>query len=396
SLHDTGVRTPGSIDIPGTATFALGLTALLTGITYGIQPHGDSKTGWTNPWVLGAVIGGIALLALFCVIESKSKRPMFQMSLLRNRTFALGNLAGLMGSISRGGMQFMLIVWLQGIWLPLHGVDFESTPLWAAIYMLPLTVGFLLSGPASGWLSDRYGPRYFAAGGLLLAAVTFVLLVVIPVDFNYWLFALIILLNGLGMGIFTSPNTAEIMSSVPASQRGVASGMRATLMNGGQALSIGIFFSLMIVGLSTTLPSAMNSSLRSQGVPADVAQNMADMPPVGSLFATFLGYNPFKELLPADTLSRPGVHSDVLTGQEFFPHLISGPFHSGLVVVFLAAAVMMLIGSIASWFAGGKYDNGDEEAELDEAVREGILSASDIADDGDADGASTRVGATTG
>ncbi|WP_082876336.1 MFS transporter [Nocardia pseudobrasiliensis] len=374
SLHDFGTRSPGSLDLPGTLTFALGLTALLTGITYGIQPHGDSKTGWTNPWVLGAVIGGILLLVAFCVIETRVRQPMFQLSLLRNRAFGLGNLAGLMASVGRGGMQFMLIIWLQGIWLPLHGFDYESTPLWAGIYMLPLTAGFLVAGPISGWLSDKYGPRPFATGGLALAAVTFVLLVVLPVDFNYWLFALIILLNGLGTGIFTSPNTAEVMSAVPASQRGVASGMRATLMNGGMALSIGIFFSLMIVGLSGTLPGAMNSGLREQGVPADVAGHIADMPPVGSLFATFLGYNPFKELLgPSGTLDNPGVRSDVLTGQEFFPHLISGPFHSGLVVVFLAAAVMMAIGAIASWFAGGKYDT-DETEELAEAEREGILA----------------------
>lgn len=372
SLHDTGTRTPGSLDIPGTLTFALGLTALLSGITYGIQPYGDSKTGWGNPWVLAGVFGGIALLLLFCYIESKVSQPMFQLSLFRNRAFGLGNLAGLMASLGRGGMQFMLIIWLQGIWLPLHGYDFESTPLWAGIYMLPLTVGFLVAGPVSGWLSDKYGPRLFAAGGLTLAAVTFVLLVIIPVDFNYWLFGLIILLNGLGTGIFTSPNTAEIMGAVPASQRGVASGMRGTLMNGGMALSIGVFFSLMIVGLSGTLPGAMNSGLQSQGVSAQVAGQVADMPPVGSLFATFLGYNPFKELLgPSGTLDKPGVNSDVLTGQEFFPHLISGPFHSGLIVVFLVAAFMMLIGAVASWFAGsGKA--ADETEELIEADRAGI------------------------
>ncbi|MGH8881750.1 MAG: MFS transporter, partial [Stackebrandtia sp.] len=222
--------------------------------------------------------------------------------------------------------------------------------------MLPLTVGFLVSGPAAGRLSDRYGGRMFATGGMLLAAVTFVLMIVIPVDFDYRLFALIIFANGLGMGIFTSPNTAAVMSSVPAAQRGVASGMRATLMNGGMALAIGTFFSLMIIGLSGTLPSAMDSGLREQGVSADVAGQLADMPPVGSLFATFLGYNPFRELLgPTGALDEPGVHGEVLTGQHFFPQLISGPFHSGLIVVFLTAAVMMLLGAIASWFTRGDY-----------------------------------------
>ncbi|MEV6097008.1 MULTISPECIES: MFS transporter [unclassified Nocardia] len=372
SLHDNGQRNAGSLDIPGTVTFAVGLTALLTGITYGIQPYGDSNTGWSNPWVLAAVFGGIAVLALFCWIETKVEQPMFHLSLLKVRAFGLGNLAGLMSSLGRGGLQFMLIIWLQGIWLPLHGFDYESTPLWAGIYLLPLTVGFLVAGPVSGKLSDLYGPRLFATLGMAITAVTFVLLVVLPVDFPYWAFAVVIALNGLGSGMFASPNTAEVMSAVPASQRGVASGMRGTLLNGGMALSIGVFFSLMIIGLSNTLPSAMNSGLQAQGVPANVAENISGLPPVGSLFAAFLGVNPIEALLgPTGILDHPGVHKDVLTGQEFFPHLISGPFHSGLVVVFLGAAIMMLIGAVASWFAGSPTVP-DEAAELREAVREGI------------------------
>lgn len=266
SLHDNGQRNAGSLDIPGTVTFAVGLTALLTGITYGIQPYGDSNTGWSNPWVLAAVFGGIGVLGLFCWIETRVQQPMFHLSLLKVRAFGLGNLAGLMSSLGRGGLQFMLIIWLQGIWLPLHGFDYESTPLWAGIYLLPLTVGFLVAGPVSGKLSDRYGPRLFATLGMAITAVTFVLLVVLPVDFSYWAFAVVIALNGLGSGMFASPNTAEVMSAVPASQRGVASGMRGTLLNGGMALSIGVFFSLMIVGLSNTLPGAMNSGLQQQGV----------------------------------------------------------------------------------------------------------------------------------
>ncbi len=355
SLHDSGIRTPGRLDLPGTLTFALGLTALLTGITYGIQPHGGAKTGWTNPWVLSAVVAGSALLALFCLIEFRTRQPMFDLALFGSRTFALGNLAALLAAIGRGGLQFMLIIWLQGIWLPLHGYDYESTPLWAGIYLLPLTIGFLVSGPLAGWFSDRYGGRLFATGGLLLAAATFVALVLIPVDFDYRLFALIILLNGLGMGIFTSPNTAEVMSAVPAERRGVASGMRATLMNGGMALSIGIFFSLMVVGMSPTLPGAMDEGLRAQGVSADVAGQVAELPTVGSLFATLLGYNPLRELLgPSGTLDQPGVDAAELTGEQFFPHLISGPFHSGLIAVFGAAGLMMLLGAFASWFARDK------------------------------------------
>ncbi|TSD94289.1 MFS transporter [Skermania sp. ID1734] len=378
SLHELGERNPGKLDFAGTALFAVGLTALLAAITYGIQPYGDSSTGWMNPWVLAGVIGGVAMLVVFCIVETKVAEPMFHLGLFRIRAFGLSNFAGLMASVGRGGLQFMLIIWLQGIWLPLHGFSYESTPLWAGIYLLPLTVGFLAAGPLSGWLSDRFGARPFATGGLILVGVTFLLLLLIPVDFNYGLFALIVFLNGVGSGLFSSPNTAAIMSSVPADQRGVASGMRGTLFNGGTALSIGIFFSLMIVGLSNTLPGAMSSGLQSQGVSAGVAHSVAGLPPVGSLFAAFLGFNPMQELLaPSGELTRAGVNHDVLTGQSFFPHLISGPFHSGLIVVFVAAAVMMFLGAAASWLAGGRYVH-DEQVELAEASREGLLSDSGI------------------
>ncbi|MEV5837485.1 MFS transporter [Nocardia sp. NPDC052112] len=367
SLHEVGTRTKGKVDWVGTITFGLGLTALLTGITYGIQPYGGHPTGWSNPWVLGAVLGGIALLAVFCVVETKVAEPMFHLSLFRNRAFGLGNFANLMVSIGRGGLQFMLIIWLQGIWLPLHGYDYESTPLWAGIYLLPLTVGFLAAGPVSGWLSDRYGSRRFTTGGATLAGLTFLLLLVIPVDFNYWVFAAIVLLNGIGCGLFFSPNTAAIMSSVPASQRGAASGMRGTLFNGGNALSMGIFFSLMVVGLAASLPSALDSGLRAQGVSAGAASQLADLPPVASMFAAFLGYNPIQELLgPSGELAKPGVNADTLTGQEFFPHLLTGPFHSGLIVVFVCAALMMFLAAAASYFAGDKYVE-EELAELAEA-----------------------------
>ncbi|MFG1794456.1 MFS transporter [Nocardia sp. NPDC049149] len=373
SLHEVGIRSAGKVDWAGTITFGLGLTALLTGITYGIQPYGGHATGWTSPFVLGSVIGGLALLVAFCVVESKVADPMFHLGLFRSRAFGLGNFANLMVSIGRGGMQFMLIIWLQGIWLPLHGYSFESTPLWAGIYLLPLTVGFLAAGPLSGWLSDRYGSRPFTTGGAALAGVTFVLLLILPVDFNYWIFAAIIVLNGIGSGLFFSPNTAAIMSSVPAAQRGAASGMRGTLFNGGNALSMGIFFSLMVVGLAASLPSALDTGLRAQGVSASAAGELAGMPPVASMFAAFLGFNPIKELLgPTGELDKPGVNADTLTGQEFFPHLLTGPFHSGLVVVFVAAAVMMFLAAVASYFAGDKYvhDEGAELAEADELAAE--------------------------
>jgi MFS family permease len=362
SLKELGVRTPGRLDWAGTVTFGIGLTAVLIGITYGIQPYGEATTGWTSPWVLGSIGFGLLLLVAFCVIELRVTQPMVNMRLFRSTAFGMGNLAGLMSSVGRGGLQFMLIIWLQGIWLPLRGYEFESTPLWAAIYMLPITVGFLVAGPLAGSLSDRFGARPFTVGGMLLMAASFVALVMIPVDFNYWVFALLIFLNGLGGGIFTAPNTAAIMSSVPPAERGAASGVRATFFNAGSSLSIGIFFSLMIVGLANTLPSAMTTGLQEQGVSATVAHEVSNLPPVGSLFAAFLGYNPIEELLePYHALGQPGVNAEVLTGQTFFPHLITEPFHTGLVVVFGAATVMMLIGAVASLFNPGRYAENAED-----------------------------------
>jgi MFS family permease len=369
SLHELGERRGGRLDWWGNVTFAVGLTVLLTGITYGIQPYGDHTTGWSNPWVLAGLIGGAALLVLFCVIETKVADPMFHLALFRNRTFAAGNLAGLLASISRGGMQFMLIIWLQGIWLPLHGYDYADTPLWAGIYLLPLTIGFLVAGPLSGALSDRYGARIFSVGGALVVAASFVGLVLIPVNFPYWLFAVMIALNGLGSGIFSAPNTSAVMGAVPANQRGAAAGMRGTFFNSGSALSIGIFFSLMIVGLASTLPDTLTNGLIQEGVPQAAAAQVGSLPPVGSLFAAFLGYNPLAELLGPtgvlDTLSDSA--RSTLTGKQFFPHLISGPFHSGLVVVFLAAAAMSVISAIASVFtSGAPRDEQSEPATLAE------------------------------
>ena len=356
SLKELGSRTPGRLDWAGTVTFGFGLTILLVGITYGIQPYGDSTTGWTNPLVLGAIGLGLALLVAFVAVELRVAQPMVDMRLFKSASFGMGNLAGLMSSVGRGGLQFMLIIWLQGIWLPLHGYSFESTPLWAGIYLLPITVGFLVAGPIAGTLSDRYGARPFTVGGMLLMAATFIALLLIPVNFDYWVFAIIVFLNGLGGGIFTAPNTAAIMSSVPAAQRGAASGVRATFFNAGSSLSIGIFFSLMIIGLANTLPAALSGGLQAQGVSAGVANDVAGLPPVGSLFAAFLGYNPMAELLePSHALQQPGVNADVLTGQTFFPELITEPFHSGLSVVFIAAAVMMVLGAIASWMSPGRY-----------------------------------------
>jgi MFS family permease len=355
-LRDNGERHRGKIDWWGNITFALGLGALLVGVTYGIQPYGRQSMGWTNPVVLGELIGGVVLLAVFVLIETRIAEPMFRIGLLRIRAFTAGNVAGLLVSIARGGIQFMLIIWLQGIWLPLHGYDYSATPLWAGIFLLPMTAGFLVSGPTSGILSDKFGSRGIATAGTAVFAASFVALMLLPVNFPYWAFALLIALNGIGSGMFASPNSSSIMGSVPARDRGVASGMRATFQNSGTAVSIGVVFTLMIAGLSSSLPSTLSSGLVKLGVPAGVAHQVATLPPVASLFASVLGVNPIGHLLaPAGVLTRlPAASQRALTGREFFPSLLSGPFHSGLIVVFGVSAALSVLAGLASLLRGSR------------------------------------------
>ncbi len=355
-LHDTGLRQPARSDWWGNLTFAVGLISVLVGITYGIQPYAGHTMGWTNPGVLAALGGGVLVLVIFCVVETKVAEPMFRLGLFRIRAFTAGNLASLLASLGRGGLMFILIIWLQGIWLPQHGYSFESTPLWAGIYMLPLTVGFLIVGPVSGWLSDRFGARSFATGGMIVAAVSFGWLALLPVNFNYWEFALVLLLNGIGMGLFASPNRASIMNSLPPNRRGVGAGMSTTFQNAAMVLSIGIFFSLMISGLARSLPQTMSAGLIAQGVPPADAMQVAALPPVAVLFASLLGYNPIQTLLGPDVLHQlPAGHAAYLTGRGFFPALISAPFSDGLTVAFGFAIVACLVAAIASWLRGGRY-----------------------------------------
>jgi MFS family permease len=356
SLRELGERRAAKIDWWGNATFALGLVGVMIGITYGIQPYGGHTMGWTSPFVLATLLGGIAFLVVFCLIELRVEEPMFHLELFRIRAFAAGNLAALLAAIGRGGLQFILIIWLQGIWLPEHGYNFARTPFWAGIYMLPLIAGFLVAGPASGYLSDRFGARPFATGGMILAAISFLLLILLPVNFSYTWFALILVLNGVGMGLFSSPNSAGVMNSLPSSQRGAGAGMLATFMNTASVLSIGVFFTLMIVGLSAGLPHALQTGLVAHGVPAGDAGRVSHLPPVATLFSSFLGYNPMATLLGPHVLAGlPSTQAHALTGRSFFPHLISGPFHTALVYAFVFAIAACLVAAVASLLRGGKY-----------------------------------------
>jgi MFS family permease len=382
-LRDIGVRKHARMDWWGNILFAAGLIAILVGITYGLTPYGGHPMGWTNPWVLAALFGGLATLAAFGYVETRVPEPLFRLSLFRIRTFTAGNIANLMLAMGRGGLQFMLIIWLQGIWLPLHGYSFSQTPLWAGIYLVPATIGFLVSAPLSGVLSDRHGAKPFTVGGALLTALTFFLMLFLPVDFPYWLFALIVALNGFGSGLFASPNRAEMMNSVPANQRGAAGGMIATFMNTAFVLSIGIFFSLMVAGLSGKLPSAMSGGLIAQGVPAHAAQQISHLPPIGVLFAAFLGYNPVKQLLGPLLGHLPAGHAAYVTGREFFPHLITGPFKAGLAVAFafaIAANVIAAIASLLTERRAGRADRTTETlgAELAAVAGEGGFEPSEL------------------
>ena len=379
-LRDTGERRPARMDWWGNVTFAVGLVAVLVGITYGIQPYGAHVMGWTSPFVLTCLIGGVLVLAAFVAIELRVPNPLFDLSLFRIRAFTLGNTANLLASLGRGGLQFVLIIWLQGIWLPQHGYSFEETPLWAGIYMLPLTIGFLIAGPLSGVLSDRMGPRWFSTGGMVLTAVSFLLLELLPVDFSYMAFAALLLLNGVGMGLFSSPNRAEVMNSLPARARGAGAGMNATFQNSGMVLSIGLFFTLMIAGLANTLPAALSSGLTANGVPAADAARIAELPPVAVLFAAFLGYNPVQQLLGPVLTTLPPQQAEYLTGRSFFPQLITGPFSDGLTAAFWFAIVACLIAAVASWFTGTRGRAAVRESvgaelasESGELVRDGAV-----------------------
>ncbi len=355
-LEDRGIRRKAPIDWLGNITFALGLILVMIGITYGIEPSGHSQMGWTSAPVMAELSAGAALLVTFLVVESRVENPMFRLRLFRIRAFSFGTLSTFLAAVGRGGLMFMLIIWLQGIWLPEHGYSFTNTPLWAGIYILPLTFGFLLAGPVSGFLSDRYGARPFATGGMIGACVSFVLLMLLPVDFSYPEFALVLFMNGLSMGAFASPNRAGVMNSLPAGDRGAGGGMNSTFQNSAQVLSIGIFFTLMIVGLSSALSSSLYRGLTRYGVPPGIAAHAAHLPPVATLFSAFLGYNPVEHLVGASTLSRLPAHDrTALTGHDFFARLISAPFHSGLQTAFVFAIVACAVAAAASWARGERF-----------------------------------------
>jgi MFS family permease len=377
-LRDNGVRIAAKIDWLGNTLFAAGLIALLTGIVYSLLPYGGHPTGWTNPWVLAGIIGGIAILVLFAVVETRVPAPMFRLGLFKIRAFTAGNIAGLLGALGRGGLQFMLIIWLQGIWLPQHGISFSQTPLWAGIAMVPLTIGFLLTAPLAGALSDRIGSRVLATLGLVISGGTFILLELLPINFNYVFFALLVFMFAVGMGMFFAPNQAAVMNSLPPDQRGAGAGMINTFQNSATVLSMGLFFTIVTLGLASRLPSALYRGLTAQGVNPKAAHLVANEPPIGSLFSAFLGYNPIKELLgPTGALQHmPASKVSYITGRSFFPSLIEQPFSGGLHLAFTFAAIATFIAIIASVLRPTRYLHVSEP--LAEEMAEGAAEAAAV------------------
>ena len=362
-LKEIGIRIKAKLDWLGNLSFAAGLAMLLTGVTYGIKPYGHSLTGWADPFVLEMIFGGLALLVLFAFVETRVADPMFRLSLFRIRAFTAGNAANFLGGVGRGGLQFMLMIWFQGIWLPQHGYSFARTPLWAGIYMIPFMLGFVVAGPVSGKLSDRYGARLFATTGMLLTAAMYAVMMTFPANFSYLPFATVMFVSGIGGGLFASPNTASIMNSVPARHRGAASGMRVTFAQTGLPLSMGLFFTLLVFGLNNKVPSAMFHGLLAHGVPVAAATQLSHLPPLGYIFAAFLGYNPLKSLLgPAVLNHLPAGQAAAITGRSFFPQLIGPPFKDALVLILSFAVVMCVIAAIASALRGEKFIHVDEES----------------------------------
>ena len=376
-LRDSGQRQEATIDWAGNILFAVGLISVLTGIVYGLNPYGGHTMGWTSPFVLSCLFGGLAILIGFVVVELRTSDPMFHLDLFKSKAFAMGNLAGLMLALARGGLQFILIIWLQGIWLPLHGYSFSRTPLWAGIYMVPLTVGFFLSGPLSGRLADRHGPRPFATIGLILTGLSLIGLTTLPINFSYPIFAFLILLVGFSMGMFAAPNTSAVMNSLPSHQRGAGSGMLNTFQNSAAVLSIGFFFTIITIGLASRLPQALLKGLTAQGVSHAAALTASHVPPIGSLFSAFLGIDPLKEIVSHAALTAPGVHTQLLLSRGFFPSLISAPFAHGLRLAFIMAAVACFIGAAFSWMRGAGHSEVFHT--LSDDVEVGLAGAGDIA-----------------
>jgi MFS family permease len=366
-LKETSIKAPKTkLDIWGNAVFVLAITLLLVGVTYGLMPYGNDPMGWANPWVIASMVAGLVFLVMFPFIERRVPAPMFRLDLFKIKMFTYANAAALLNALGRGGMMFMLILLLQGIWLPLNGYSYASTPFWAGIYMLPLTAGVIIMGPISGWLSDKYGPRWIATIGMVITTISFLVLADLPYNFQYVYFGLALFMMGVGNGMFGSPNSASIMNSVPAQDRGVASGMMTTVMNTAFTASMAMFFTILIVGITQRFPEAMTASLVSIGA-VKLAPILSNIPPTGALFSAFLGYNPVDSILanlpPSVVASIPAATKTTITGTTWFPSAFATAFMPALKLSFYIGAAFCAVAAVLSWLRGGTYIHGMEDPE---------------------------------
>ncbi len=368
------------IDYWGNSTFAIGLTLILVGATYGLMPYGTSAMGWGSPWVIASLAAGILLLAIFPFVEMKAEQPMFNLRLFKRRIFSMANAAGLLSSIARGGVMIMLIILLQGIWLPLRGYSYASTPFWAGIYMMPMMIGFIIMGPLSGWLSDKHGARSLASIGMVILTISFLLMLLLPYNFHYWQFAILLLMQGMGMGMFAAPNTASIMNSVPPESRGAASGMAATIQNSGQTISIAVFFIIIIDALSSSLPGTLHTALIAAGASPQLTAAVDSLPPTGALFSAFLGFNPVQAMLNSYPQLSSTISASTLamiTSKDWFPKVIAGPFMGALGEAFVISAVLSAVAAVVSLLRGRAYVYGvDEEPQSRKQGRKALVTGS--------------------
>lgn len=363
-LKETSVRKKDQrIDYVGNITFGGGLTIALIAVTYGLMPYNGATTGWSNPLVITGLIVGIFLLALFPFIEMRVKQPMFRMSLFKIRAFSAGNLSSLLSAVGRGGVMLMLIILLQGIWLPLHGYAYAVTPFWAGIYMIPMTIGFMVMGPISGWLSDTHGARVLSTAGMVIVGIAFFILTLLGPNFNYIIFGITLFVMGVGNGMFASPNTAAIMNSVPADSRGAASGMMTTLRNAGMTASLGIFFTIVLLALTHNLPIAFNNELASLSL-TNLEPLFDNTPPTVAMFSAFLGINPVQSILSA----QPGIISQIpsgtlatMEGLRWFPQTLAPAFMGSLRDAFYVGMILSLSAAVISALRGKRFV--DKEAE---------------------------------
>ncbi len=358
-LRENSPRKREKLDIPGNLMFACGLIALLLGVTYGIVPYGKSPMGWTNPYVILAMVSGIIILIMFVFVEKRVKNPMFDITLFKNRNFGISNFTGFVSAMGMMGLLYMLTLLFQGIWLPLHGYPFYITPLWAGIFMLPMTVSMGIFGVIGGKLSDIYGYKWLTSIGLFISGISLILLAFLPYDFIYILMGIILFIFGIGYGLFNAPNISHAMSSVPPNKRGTASGMLNTMRNTGYTISMGLFFSILIFGLSLSLPGRISGGLTSAHANALIPY-MKTMPPTEAIFGDFLGINPASAIinqLPNSVISKVSSSSiGTISGNVWFPNLIAPVFMVSLSDVFYIAAAITIIAGIISLFRDEKIN----------------------------------------